>query len=93
MNGWKDILKRLFYLTLLIAGLAACGQGGTEIGNPNLPSGGQAPASADDGGPAAAPSLEGASPTPSPQSFLIEDSPHGEEDLEAEGALIDPEET
>lgn len=92
MSGWKNILKRLFCLTLLVAGFAACGQGGTEIGNPNLPSGGQAPASADDGGPAAAPSLEGASPTPSPQSFLIEDSPSGEEDLE-EGALIDPEET
>lgn len=93
MSGWKDILKRLFCLTLLIAGLAACGQGGTEIGNPNLPSGGQAPASADDGGPAAAPSLEGASPTPSPQSLLIEGSQEEAEDVEGEDALSNPEET
>ena len=90
MSSLHRILKHGICLVLLLIALGACGQGGTEVGNPNQPSGGQVPA---DGPEAqdATPSFEGPVPTPSPQSFLMKDLP--EEDPVDDGALITPEET
>ena len=45
MNGWNHMLKRILFLSLMVTLLSACGQGGTEVGNPNQPHGGSAPVS------------------------------------------------
>lgn len=93
MSARTQQLKRFLSLALLLAALVACGQGGTEVGNPNQPSGGAMPNSGDVEGTPAAPSLEGPTPTPSPQSFLIEETQEGVQGPEEDGALINPEET
>ncbi len=49
----------------LVAILAACGQGGTEVGNPNLPGGGEVPE--------AEPTF--ASPSPTPDESLLTTTP------------------
>jgi len=98
MNGLSQKLKRGLFLSLVLALLSACGQGGTEVGNPNQPHGGSIPVSGAEAPGDAAPAV--ASPTPGPQSLLIkdskdsEDSQAGDYQPEDDGALIaTPEET
>ena len=95
MNGLSHGLKRGLFLALMIALFSACGQGGTEVGNPNMPQGGAAPVSGVEGPSDAAPAV--ASPTPVPHSILLkdsEDSQAGDYQPEDDGALIaTPEET
>lgn len=74
MNARAYIPRWIPCLVILLAALAGCGQGGTEIGNPQLPHGGNSPASAPEAPGDAAPSLEGATPTPSPQSLFLQEN-------------------
>ncbi|MFO1464621.1 MAG: hypothetical protein U1F66_12675 [bacterium] len=88
-NRWARFATCLF---LLLLGLAGCGHGGTEIGNPTVPTAGS-PSGGGENGPASAPGVQDASPTPSPQSFLIKGSQEEDEAPEEPGALLDnPEE-
>ena len=81
MNARAYIPRWIPCLVLLLAALAGCGQGGTEIGNPQLPHGGNSPASAPEAPGDAAPSLEGATPTPSPQSLFLRENETTDQDI------------
>jgi hypothetical protein len=73
MSDRNPFLKRVIRCLVLLFSLAllGCGQGGTEVGNPNQPIPGKIPAGAGGDSPEAAPALEGPSPSPSPQALLL----------------------
>lgn len=89
------LLKRVACLFALLAVLAGCGHGGTEIGNPTGPVG-TTPTAGGAGGAGGDtplfPTAEPATPSPTPHLLLLKDSQDGGDQPEDQGALLNNEE-